>query len=144
MDHAATARAGSAARRRSAWERAACPGDYYEALRNVNTKRFVIATRSPAPLPPPCFARRQVGADDVRVQLDAESGLVGDLDESIFYVWSVELEDLIHPAALAGNRLESDVIADGGGPLGRRVGADLAPGIVIGHRQAEHVGHVGD
>src|SRR5437867_3552900 len=94
-------------------------------------------------LSPPRFARPEVCADDIRIQLDSESGLVRHGDEAVFYIWSVKEQHLVHPAALAGDGFERDVIADRRGPLHRGVCVDLTAGVVVRHRQSEDVRHVG-
>ena len=89
------------------------PGGSNEALHRCQTAMRDL-------LSPPRFSGRQMRADDVRIQLDAQPGLVRHLDEAVLDVRAVEQQHLIHPAAFAGDRLERHVIADRRGPLRRR------------------------
>src|SRR5215470_10081624 len=82
---------------------------------------------------PPLLALGEVGFDDVRIQFDAESRLIGYLHEAILNVRAVEQQHLIHPAALSGDSFARDVIANRCRPLTRRIREHLAPGIVVRH-----------
>ena len=80
----------------------------------------------------------------VRIQLDAQPRFIVHLDEAALDVRAVESKHLVHPPALAGDRLQSYVVADGGRELDGGVGVNLAACVVVAHRQPVYVRQIGD
>lgn len=85
-----------------------------------------------------------MGLDHVGVEVHAEAGLRIDSDEAVANVAAFDLEDLVHPIALAGYGFAGDEIPDGAGPLAGSPSVELAAGIVCAHGEAVGIGEVGD
>src|ERR1700730_4532521 len=75
------------------------------------SNKVELRYRGPGGSAPPALARCEMRFDDVLVQLDTESRLVGDLHETVFDVGTVENQHLIHPSALSGDCFARDVVA---------------------------------
>ena len=82
--------------------------------------------------------------DNVFVQLNAEAGLVRQLDMSVLNDRPIVEDDIVHPIAFSDHRLASEVVANGRRPLHGRHRANHAAGIVVAQRQEEQVAQVSD